>query len=83
MNKDELNEILKRHELWMPNLPGEDKKINRDELNEMLKKYESWLYDLPGVGEQVAKLTEVMRGADLGGAYLRGVDLSGADLEGE
>lgn len=74
-SRDELNEIVRKHKLWLDHDP-EGEKINL---------YDADLKgaDLMGVNLSHSKLINAnLSGADLSGADLMGVNLSGADLSG-
>ena len=69
LTKEELNDILKKHKLWLIDEGGE-----RADLSNA---------DLRGANLRGADLSDAnLRGADLSNADLRGADLSNADLRG-
>ena len=74
MNKDVLNEILKKHKMWLDNENGGTRADLRGaDLQES---------DLRGADLRGADLREAdLRGADLREADLRGADLREADLD--
>ena len=68
MNKDVLNEILKKHKMWLDNENGGTR---ADLRGADLREADLWRADLQ---------ESDLRGADLRGADLREADLRGADL---
>jgi hypothetical protein len=70
MEKEQLDEILKKHEMWLNDEPGGERA-------------DLWRANLQGANLQGADLWGAdLRGANLQGADLRGADLRGADLWG-
>ena len=80
VSKDELTEILKKHEMW---LYGEVGGIRADLSNVDLRKVNLHLANLAMVDLSGANLSLAnLSGADLTGANLRGADLTEANLTG-
>ncbi len=74
MNKDVLNEILKKHKMWLDNENGGTRAD--------LRRADLWGADLRRADLQGADLWGAdLRRADLQGADLRRADLQGADLD--
>jgi uncharacterized protein YjbI with pentapeptide repeats len=85
MDREKLDEILRKHLLW---LDGEKGGERADLRGADLRGADLWGADLRGAYLRGANLRGAdlggadLRGADLGGAYLRGADLGGAYLRG-
>ena len=86
MTQEELNEILKQHQLWFDTKGEEGKRANLKNAN--LKGANLEYVNLTGVDLRYAYLKGVdlrdvnLRFADLSGVNLRFADLRGADLRG-
>ncbi len=75
MTKEQLDEILKKHKMWLKNEPGGERAD--------LRGADLWRANLWGADLWRADLREAdLRGADLREANLWGADLQGADLRG-
>ena len=85
MTKEQLDEILKKHEMWLKNEPdGEQADLREADLwGANLCGADLWGANLCGADLRGADLREAdLRGADLCGANLCGANLWGADLRG-
>ena len=89
INKEELNEILKEHELWLEGKGGEQADLRRANLRFVsLRGVDLRGADLSKVNLRHTDLNEVnlsnadLRGADLSDSNLSNANLRGADLRG-
>ena len=84
LTKENLNEVLKKHDLWLSGDGGERADLYGADLCEAdLREANLCEADLRGADLHGADLCWAdLHGADLRGANLRGADLRGADLRG-